>query len=321
MRFSVLFLFSFFALGSLSIFAQDAATMANTQAVQDAQQAAQLATQAAEQANRDAMQASQQATQQANINSLNGNYPVTTAPRLSMKAGTYSAPIQIRLKDKTRGAVIYYTTDGWTPTTASTRYIGPITISSTTTFQAVAVAPNCSRSLVTTAVYTLPAAANQASPSMTVSVLPSGKSDTSELVLPKGLEVPLVFTSPVSSKTAEVGDLVSLELAEDIKAGDQVLVAKGTPAVGRVIQVDRPGMAGQPGDLTFEVESLKLKGTVVELAGERTKEGQNKIKKVSSLTLIPFAGFSALMLHGEEAEIDKGASVVAQVAKDTAVKQ
>lgn len=50
---------------------------------------------------------------------------------------------------------IYYTTDGSTPTTSSTVYSGPLSITSTTTVKAIAVAPAHSQSPVGTAVYTI----------------------------------------------------------------------------------------------------------------------------------------------------------------------
>jgi hypothetical protein len=48
-----------------------------------------------------------------------------------------------------------YTTDGWTPTTNSPRYTGPITISPTTTLRAIDIAPNFQRSFVATGKYVL----------------------------------------------------------------------------------------------------------------------------------------------------------------------
>src|SRR6185437_12520065 len=142
--------------GSLAL-AQDAGMQAAQmaqQAMQDAQMANQQAMQDAQMASQQAMQASQQAMQ----NSDSGVYgmPMAATPKLSMKPGTYPSAITLRMKDKTRGAIMYFTTDGWTPTAQSTRYVGPIHITSTTHLQVIAIAPYFMRSQIATASYILP---------------------------------------------------------------------------------------------------------------------------------------------------------------------
>lgn len=54
--------------------------------------------------------------------------------------GTYGTPQQVSLTCSTSGATIYYTTNGSTPTTASTRYTGPFTVTTTSTIKAFATA-------------------------------------------------------------------------------------------------------------------------------------------------------------------------------------
>jgi hypothetical protein len=51
--------------------------------------------------------------------------------------------------------VIYYTTNGTTPTTASTVYSGPLTVSASETIEAIAVTPNAQSSATATATYTI----------------------------------------------------------------------------------------------------------------------------------------------------------------------
>src|SRR6185437_12692679 len=144
-------LVTLFALSALCASAQDASQMAaqqamqaNQQAMQAAQQATQQAAEAAQQATQQAMQANQQAMQ--------------AAPRFSKKTGPYRPGTTVRLKDSTRGAVMYYTTDGWTPTTQSRRYVGPIKLDSSTVLQAIAIAPGHLQSSVAVATYTIPGA-------------------------------------------------------------------------------------------------------------------------------------------------------------------
>jgi len=300
--------------------------LAQDPGMQAAQQATQMATQAAQQANDQMMQAAQQANQQAMQNAQQASLNTTqcyrcgaATPKFSVKPGNYSAPVTVKLKDSTRGAVIYYTTDGWTPTAASTRYMGPITIDSTTTLQAIAISPYGGRSRVATAFYTLngvpptvPVAhAVVASPGPTAAA-----SEPAKVLLARGTAVPFVIASDVSSKTADVGDKISLTLAEDLKAGDVVVVKKGTPAVATVTEVDKTGMGGAPGEVFFQVDSLQAGSVLIKLRGEAAKEGQDKVVKAAGLMFIPVVP-AGLFVHGKDAEIKQGASFTAFVDADT----
>jgi hypothetical protein len=79
-------------------------------------------------------------------------------PAFSPAPGTYSTTQSVTITDATSGATIYYTTNGSTPTTSSTVYSGPITVASTETIEAIAVASGYSNSAVATALYTITAA-------------------------------------------------------------------------------------------------------------------------------------------------------------------
>ena len=78
-------------------------------------------------------------------------------PVFSPNGGTYTSAQTVTITDATTGAAIYYTTNGTTPTTASTLYTGPVTVSSTETLKAIAVASGYSNSAVATATYTIAA--------------------------------------------------------------------------------------------------------------------------------------------------------------------
>jgi hypothetical protein len=76
------------------------------------------------------------------------------APAISPSGGTYSTAQQITLTDTLSAATIYYTTDGSTPTTASTVYGGSFQVSANATVQAIASASGYLQSPVASATYT-----------------------------------------------------------------------------------------------------------------------------------------------------------------------
>jgi hypothetical protein len=81
--------------------------------------------------------------------------PVAAAPTFSPPPGLYTTPQTVTLSDTTPGASIFYTADGTTPSTSSTRYTGPIAVGATTTIHAIATAPGFTGSEVATATYTI----------------------------------------------------------------------------------------------------------------------------------------------------------------------
>ncbi len=240
----------------------------------------------------------------------------TARPTFSVKPGTYSGTTTVKIRDKTRGAVIYYTTDGWTPTTSSTRYTGPVTIDSTTALQAIAIGPYAARSMVASAQYTING--RQPGPSKAAaSAIVAPPRAAGGAILRQGTPVHLVFATDVNSKTADVGDKIQLTLAEDIKAADMVLVPKSSLAVATVTQVDRTGAGGAPGNIVFQVDSMDANGNVVKLWGSETLEGQPK--PPNAVLLVPYVGLFTLFRHGKDAEIKPGTPVTAYVDADTSL--
>jgi hypothetical protein len=86
--------------------------------------------------------------------------PSAATPTFNVAPGTYTSPQTVTISDASAsnaaaGATIYYTTNGTTPTTSSTRYTGAITVSSTETLKAIATAAGDSASAVATAAYVI----------------------------------------------------------------------------------------------------------------------------------------------------------------------
>jgi hypothetical protein len=156
------------------------------------------------------------------------NYPAAVAPVFSLASGSYLSAQSLTITDSQTSATIYYTTDGTMPTTSSTQYTGPITVSSTETIKAIAVASGYSTSAVTTATYTINISASgfslSASP-VNVSV-PQGGSGTSTI------SVTSVggFSGIVTLFATGLPSGVSASFASGSSAGTQILTLTASTA-------------------------------------------------------------------------------------------
>ena len=66
------------------------------------------------------------------------SFNTVATPTISPRGGSFTSSVTVALANATRGATIRYTTNGTTPTTRSTQYSGPFTLTNTATVQAKA---------------------------------------------------------------------------------------------------------------------------------------------------------------------------------------
>ncbi len=91
------------------------------------------------------------------------NIPQVETPTFSPAGGTYTSAQSVTISCATDGATIYYTTNGDTPTTASSVYSTAIPVSATTTIKAIAVLSGYTNSEVASATYTISASTSTTS--------------------------------------------------------------------------------------------------------------------------------------------------------------
>jgi hypothetical protein len=66
----------------------------------------------------------------------------SSTPTISPASGTYYSVQPVTISDPIAGALVFYTTDGTTPTATSTKYTAPIVVASSEKIQAIATIPN-----------------------------------------------------------------------------------------------------------------------------------------------------------------------------------
>jgi hypothetical protein len=123
------------------------------------------------------------------------NLPAAATPVISPAAGTYSSTQSVTITDSTTGATIYYTTNGTAPTASSTAYSGAISVSSSETIEAIAIAGGFTNSAVASTAYVI----QVVTPSFTLAANPSS------LTIPSGSTGSTVITmTPTGGFTGTV---------------------------------------------------------------------------------------------------------------------
>ncbi|MGB6687870.1 MAG: chitobiase/beta-hexosaminidase C-terminal domain-containing protein [Terracidiphilus sp.] len=152
---------------------------------------------------------------------VNATYTITppaATPVFTPAPGTFVSSQLVAVSDATPGAIVYYTTNGTAPTTASTQYTSPITVSATETIIAMAAAPGYSASPAASATYTITPPA--ATPTISV---PSGTYTSTQKITLKDaiVSATIYYTTDGSTPTAsssEYSTTISATSMETIKA-------------------------------------------------------------------------------------------------------
>jgi N-acetylneuraminic acid mutarotase len=176
-----------------------------------------------------------------------GNLPAAM-PTLSLAPGTYSGTQTVTITDATPGAIIYFTTNGVTPTTSSSRYSGPITVSSTTTIEAIALATGYKASAEASATYTF---------ASSFSIAPLAGAATNVTVQPGSVANFSLVATPIGSSTFPAA--ISLT-ASGLPAGatatftpNGIAAGLGTTNISLSIQTSSASAAIVPGKSNWPV--------------------------------------------------------------------
>lgn len=182
--------------------------------------------------------------------------PTAATPTFSPAPGNYTGTQQVTLSDTTPGAVIHYTTDGTTPTSSSLTYVAgtPLSIASTETVEAIALAGGYNNSAVANGTYTisapvttvsvgLSAAANVVGIGKTGTAVPNGGLDGGGSAYATEL---LGTTINWSGATFTLGTAVSM----DAVSNTTVALPSGTYSSVRLLAT---GVNGNQANQTFVV--------------------------------------------------------------------
>lgn len=227
-------------------------------------------------------------------------------PYFPVRSGDVAPGTQVTIVSPTPDAAIYYTTDNWTPTRASLRYTGPITINADTRLQAIAEEPNKRPSSIAEALYSV-SGPSAPQPDRVLAI--DGN-------LRKGTPLRLVTSAYVSSESAQAGERMILLLDENVMVDQTIVAAKGTPVAATITRVDQAGPGGKPGVIAFQVQPLIAHGAVIPLSANLTLAAPDLAAQAQKIVNPSLVHVSSAPPPGEEAEIEPGMPLTVLVSAD-----
>ncbi|MBI4910169.1 MAG: hypothetical protein HY820_41510 [Acidobacteria bacterium] len=149
-----------------------------------------------------------------------------------------------------------------------------------------------------------------------------GGSPGKSVKLADGEKVRLVLMEDISSATANHGDRINFTVAEEVKVGEFVVIAKGAAGRGSVAAAKKKGMLGQGGKLTIAMEGTKaVDGQNVRIRATAGREGDDKMGKTVAVAVL--AGPFAVLVKGKDIVAPKGTEYTAYIdeSKEIIVSQ
>lgn len=138
------------------------------------------------------------------------------------------------------------------------------------------------------------------------------------VVLPAQTSVVLTTTTVLDPALLNIGDIIHLQVANDVSVDGKVVIRAGAPAVGRVTHAKKNNYAGVAAQIGIAVEHVEaVDGNQVSITGAQIQEGDSKM--VMSIALSVLCCILFLLMKGGEASIPIGTQVIANTTVRTEV--
>lgn len=128
------------------------------------------------------------------------------------------------------------------------------------------------------------------------------------IIIPDGIELSVLTTEPISSKTANEGDPLNFKMEEDVVIDGLVVIAKGTMVKGVVSAAKKNGFFGKGGNLSVRIESTQtVDNQKIRLRASKGNEGRDKTG--TTVALVILFGPLGFLKKGKNAEIKAGTQI------------
>lgn len=135
---------------------------------------------------------------------------------------------------------------------------------------------------------------------------PDPVNESAAHVLPANTTIPLQFKEKVVSGVNARGSTFQLQVTDDIRVDDTVVIPKGATVFGEVVDSKKAGMLGKAGVLVLSARYVHLDQRDIRLHSALGAAGDSRIELAF---FVPF-------VRGAEATVDAGTRVTVRTASD-----
>ncbi len=134
-----------------------------------------------------------------------------------------------------------------------------------------------------------------------------------QILIPEGTKVRLRLEQSLSSATSQEGQEVRLSVIDNVKIGDEIVIAQGATAVGRVVEAVPKKRMGRTGKIDFSVDrviAVDAEPIPVRYTLNKNETGSKTLSTGiltagTTFVFIP-AGPFWLLRHGKDVGFEKG---------------
>lgn len=151
-----------------------------------------------------------------------------------------------------------------------------------------------------------------------------GNINVASTTLNKDTLIKIKITTPLSSKNARVGDIVSFEAAEDVYVNSLLVLPAGSKGVGKVTKVEQARNFGRDAKIEIDFNNVgAIDNTVIDtFVGDKAKEETKSLAKAAGATVAglvilgPVGVIGGAFVHGQDINIPVGAELYIQTKND-----
>jgi hypothetical protein len=135
--------------------------------------------------------------------------------------------------------------------------------------------------------------------------------------LPVGTPIRFTTNGPIDSRSIRQGERFGLTVADDVMAGGQLVMPRGTPAVGEVEALSDRGSFGRGAKFTLVPLFVDFGGQRINLTGAAKTEGRSQVGAAAVTTVL--IGGVGLLITGRSATLPAGSELRGEVRSEVSL--